>query len=101
MPIGALLMVGVTALIPALRAGRMPAVRSLVVGRAPKAKRGQATQRLANRLPLPRGDVAGAGPAVRQAGPDRAGRRAVVSDLLASQMGIHAGDTITVVQDTK
>ncbi|GAA1244640.1 hypothetical protein GCM10009665_39370 [Kitasatospora nipponensis] len=53
-PIGTLVIVGVTALVPALRAGRMPAVQTLVVGRAPKARRGQAAQRLASRLPLPR-----------------------------------------------
>ncbi|MDH6709898.1 putative ABC transport system permease protein [Kitasatospora sp. MAA19] len=53
-PIGTLVIVGVTALIPALRAGRMPAVQTLVVGRAPKAQRGRAAQRLASRLPLPR-----------------------------------------------
>ncbi|MCP2337401.1 ABC transporter permease [Actinomadura rupiterrae] len=53
-PLGTLLIVAVTALIPALRAGRMPAVRALLVGRAPKAGGGQAAQRLASRLPLPR-----------------------------------------------
>ncbi|MGW7445122.1 ABC transporter permease [Kitasatospora sp. NPDC054795] len=53
-PLGTLLIVGVTALIPALRAGRMPTVRALVVGRAPKAGGGRAAQRLASRLPLPR-----------------------------------------------
>ncbi|WP_406115543.1 ABC transporter permease [Kitasatospora purpeofusca] len=53
-PIGTLVIVGITALIPALRAGRMPAVQTLVVGLAPKAKRGQGAQRLASRLPLPR-----------------------------------------------
>lgn len=53
-PLGTLLIVGVTALIPALRAGRMPTVRALVVGRAPKAGGGQTAQRLASRLPLPR-----------------------------------------------
>ncbi|MDH6140366.1 putative ABC transport system permease protein [Kitasatospora sp. GP30] len=53
-PIGTLVIVGITALIPALRAGRLPAVQTLVVGRAPKAKRGQSAQRLASRLPLPR-----------------------------------------------
>ena len=53
-PLGTLLIVGVTALIPALRAGRMPTVQALVVGRAPKAGGGQAAQRLASRLPLPR-----------------------------------------------
>jgi putative ABC transport system permease protein len=53
-PLGTLLIVGVTALIPALRAGRMPTVRALVVGRAPRAGGGQRAQRLASRLPLPR-----------------------------------------------
>ncbi|WP_198045575.1 ABC transporter permease [Kitasatospora mediocidica] len=52
--LGTLLIVGVTASIPALRAGRMPAVQALVVSRAPKAGRGQTAQRLASRLPLPR-----------------------------------------------
>ncbi|GHF39334.1 hypothetical protein GCM10018790_16430 [Kitasatospora xanthocidica] len=53
-PLGTLLIVGVTALIPALRAGRMPTVRALAVGRAPEAGGGRAAQRLASRLPLPR-----------------------------------------------
>ncbi|MFE6049345.1 ABC transporter permease [Kitasatospora sp. NPDC056446] len=53
-PLGTLLVVGVTAAIPALRAGRMPTVRALVVGRAPRAGGGQAAKRLASRLPLPR-----------------------------------------------
>ena len=52
--LGTLLIVGVTASVPALRAGRMSAVHALVVGRAPKAERGQTAQRLAARLPLPR-----------------------------------------------
>ena len=53
-PVGTLVLVGITALIPALRAGRLPAAQTLVVGRAPKAERGRAAQRLASRLPLPR-----------------------------------------------
>ncbi|MFE9423455.1 ABC transporter permease [Kitasatospora sp. NPDC006697] len=53
-PVGTLVIVGVTALVPALRAGRLPAVQVLVVGRAPGARRGQGAQRLASRLPLPR-----------------------------------------------
>ena len=53
-PLGTLVLVGITALVPALRAGRLPAVQTLVVGRAPRAERGRAAQRLASRLPLPR-----------------------------------------------
>ena len=52
--VGTLVIVGVTALVPALRASRLPAAQTLVVGRAPKAERGRAAQRLASRLPLPR-----------------------------------------------
>ncbi|WP_199486411.1 ABC transporter permease [Actinomadura logoneensis] len=52
--LGTLLVVGVTASIPALRAGRMPAVQALLAGRTPKSGRGRAAQRLASRLPLPR-----------------------------------------------
>ncbi|MBS2551779.1 ABC transporter permease [Catenulispora sp. NL8] len=53
-PLGTLAIVALTAMIPALRAGRLPAVQTLVVGRAPRAERGRAAQRLAARLPLPR-----------------------------------------------
>ncbi|NUR61575.1 MAG: ABC transporter permease [Catenulispora sp.] len=53
-PVGTLVIVGITAMVPALRAGRLPAAQTLVVGRAPKAERGRAAQRLASRLPLPR-----------------------------------------------
>jgi putative ABC transport system permease protein len=53
-PLATLLVVGVTASVPASRAGRMPAVRALVTGRAPKAGRGRTAQVLAARLPLPR-----------------------------------------------
>ncbi|GGU47604.1 hypothetical protein GCM10010289_80200 [Streptomyces violascens] len=53
-PLSTLLIVSTTALIPALRAGRMPTVQALVVGRAPKAGGGRTAQRLASRLPLPR-----------------------------------------------
>lgn len=53
-PLGTLLIVGTTALVPALRAGRMPTVQALVAGRAPRAGGGRTAQRLASRLPLPR-----------------------------------------------
>jgi putative ABC transport system permease protein len=53
-PVGTLVIVGITAMVPALRASRLPAAQTLVVGRAPKAERGRAAQRLAARLPLPR-----------------------------------------------
>jgi putative ABC transport system permease protein len=53
-PAGVLLIVAVTALVPALRAGRLRTVDALVVGRTPAARRGRLVRRLLGRLPLPR-----------------------------------------------
>ncbi|MER5755271.1 FtsX-like permease family protein [Streptomyces sp. NPDC002088] len=53
-PVGALLVVGIAALIPALRAGRLRTVEAIAVGRAPRTGRGQWAHRVAGRLPLPR-----------------------------------------------
>ncbi|WP_084724548.1 ABC transporter permease [Streptacidiphilus melanogenes] len=51
---GVLLMVSVTALLTALRAGRLRTVDALAVGRTPKAGRGRRAARLSRALPLPR-----------------------------------------------
>ncbi|MEU9093822.1 FtsX-like permease family protein [Streptomyces sp. NPDC048428] len=48
------LIVGVAALVPALRAGRLRTVEAIAVGRAPRSGRGQWAHRAAGRLPLPR-----------------------------------------------
>jgi putative ABC transport system permease protein len=53
-PAGALLVVGIAALVPALRAGRLRTVEAIAVGRAPRTGRGQWAHRAAGRLPLPR-----------------------------------------------
>ncbi|MCT9075673.1 ABC transporter permease [Streptomyces fulvoviolaceus] len=53
-PAAALLVVGVAALIPALRAGRLSTIEAIAVGRAPRTGRGQWAHRAAGRLPLPR-----------------------------------------------
>jgi putative ABC transport system permease protein len=47
-------LVGLAALAPALRAGRLSAVQAIATGRAPRAGRGYAAHRLLGRLPLPR-----------------------------------------------
>ena len=47
-------LVGLAALVPALRAGRLSAVQAIATGRAPRAGRGYAAHRLLGRLPLPR-----------------------------------------------
>jgi putative ABC transport system permease protein len=53
-PLGMCVLVGVAALVPALRAGRLPAVAAIAAGQAPRAGRGYGAHRLAGRLPLPR-----------------------------------------------
>ncbi|NEA61110.1 FtsX-like permease family protein [Streptomyces sp. SID12488] len=53
-PAAALLVVGLAALVPALRAGRLSTVEAIAVGRAPRPGRGQWAHRVAGRLPLPR-----------------------------------------------
>jgi putative ABC transport system permease protein len=47
-------LVGLAALLPALRAGRLSAVQAIATGRAPGTGRGYAAHRLIGRLPLPR-----------------------------------------------
>jgi putative ABC transport system permease protein len=53
-PAAALIAVVATALVPALRAGRLRTVEAIAVGRTPRAGRGRAVQRLLGHLPLPR-----------------------------------------------
>src|SRR5262249_4487269 len=61
-------LVGLTALAPALRAGRLSAVQTIATGQAPRQGRGYAAPRLASRLPLPRPVSIGlAAPAARSA----------------------------------
>ncbi|MFC7219019.1 FtsX-like permease family protein [Streptomyces polyrhachis] len=53
-PLAALAVVGLAALLPALRAGRLRTVEAIAVGRAPRTGRGQWAHRAMGRLPLPR-----------------------------------------------
>jgi len=52
-PLGMLALAGLAAAVPAVRAGRLPAVQAIVAGQAPRAGRGAVAYRLAERLPLP------------------------------------------------
>ncbi|MEU0669190.1 ABC transporter permease [Streptomyces lavendulocolor] len=53
-PAAALLVVVLAALVPARRAGRLPTVEAIAVGRAPRTGRGRRAHRTLGRLPLPR-----------------------------------------------
>ena len=58
-PAGMLVLTGLAALVPAVRAGRLRTVQVITAGQAPRAGRGHAAHRLAGRLPLPRPVTAG------------------------------------------
>ena len=67
-PAGMVALAGLAALLPAVRAGRRPAVQAITAGQAPRAAPGHAAHRLAARLPLPRPVTAGlAAPLARPA----------------------------------
>jgi putative ABC transport system permease protein len=53
-PIAMCCLVGVAALLPALRAGRLSTVQAIATGRAPRTGRGYAAHRLLGRVRLPR-----------------------------------------------
>jgi putative ABC transport system permease protein len=58
-PAGILAVTALAALGPALRAGRLSAIRAIAAGRAPRSGRGYAVHRLAARLRLPRSAALG------------------------------------------
>ncbi len=67
-PLGMLALVGLAALLPSIRAGRLSAVQAIAAGRAPRQGHGYAAHRLFGRLPLPRPVTIGlAGPFARPA----------------------------------
>jgi putative ABC transport system permease protein len=53
-PVGMCVLVGIAALLPALRAGRLSATAAIAAGRAPRQGRGYGAHRLLGRLRLPR-----------------------------------------------
>jgi putative ABC transport system permease protein len=67
-PSAMLALTGLAAAVPALRAGRLRAVRAITAGQAPPAGRGYGAHRLTGKLPLPRPVTAGlAAPLARPA----------------------------------
>jgi hypothetical protein len=58
-PAAVLALTALAALVPAVRAGRRPAVQAITAGQAPRARPGHAVCRLVGRLPLPRPVTAG------------------------------------------
>ncbi|MEU8133700.1 ABC transporter permease [Streptodolium elevatio] len=98
-PVGLLLVVCVAALIPALRAGRIPAIQAIAVGRAPRAGRGFRAHRLLARSRLPRAVALGlAGPFAR---PARTGMTlaALLLGTTAVTFAYGLGQTLTRADD--
>jgi ABC-type antimicrobial peptide transport system permease subunit len=58
-PAAMLALTGLAALVPAVQAGRLPAVQAITAGQAPAAGHGHAARRLTDKLPLPRPVTAG------------------------------------------
>ncbi|WTW93522.1 FtsX-like permease family protein [Streptomycetaceae bacterium NBC_01309] len=98
-PVGLLLVVCVAALIPALRAGRIPAIQAIAVGRAPRAGRGFRAHRLLARSRLPR--AVGLGLASPFARPARTGMTlaALLLGTTAVTFAYGLGQTLTRADD--
>lgn len=96
-PAGMLALTGLAALLPAVRAGRLPAVQATTAGQAPRAASGHAAHRLAGRLPLPRPVTAGlAAPFSRPAG-SAATLAAITIGLTAAVLAVGLSSQITKI----
>ncbi|MFB4299204.1 FtsX-like permease family protein [Actinomadura sp. NTSP31] len=98
---GALLVVAVAALVPALRAGRLRTAEAIAVGRAPSTGRGRRAQRIAGRLPLPRAVTLGL--ATPFARPVRSASMlaAVVFGTAAATFAIGLAASLNVIGDAR
>lgn len=98
-PGGALAAVAGTALVPALRAGRLRTVEALAVGRTPKAGRGRAVRRLLGRLPLPRSLSLGLANLFARPGRSVTMIAAVVLGTVGVTFGVGLAISLGAVQD--
>jgi putative ABC transport system permease protein len=98
-PIGALVVVAGTALVPALRAGRLRAVDAIAVGRAPAAGRGRGARRLLGRLPLPRPLSLGLGNPFARPGRSATIAAAVALGALGVTLGAGLATSLAGIQE--
>ena len=98
-PIGALALVSLTALVPALRAGRLRTVEAIAVGRTPRARRGRAVRRVLGRLPLPRPVSLGLSGPFARPGRSATMGAAVAIGTLGVAFAVGLGITLTGVQE--
>jgi putative ABC transport system permease protein len=98
-PVGALVVVAVTALVPALRAGRLRAVDAIAVGRTSAAGRGRGARRLLGRLPLPRPLSLGLGNPFSRPGRSATIAAAVALGALGVTLGVGLATSLAGIQE--
>jgi putative ABC transport system permease protein len=98
-PIGALVAVALTALVPSLRAGRLRSVDAIAVGRTPVAGRGRGARRLLGRLPLPRPVSLGLGNPFTRPGRSATIAAAVALGALGVTFGVGLATSLAGIQE--
>ena len=94
-PAGMVALAGLAALVPAVRAGRRPAVQAITAGQAPRAGHGHAAQRLAARLPLPRPVTAGLAAPFTRPARSAATLATIIIGLTAAVLAVGLSSQIT------
>jgi putative ABC transport system permease protein len=97
-PLGALAIVAVTAMVPALRAGRLRTVDAIAVGRTPSVGRGRGARRVLGRLSLPRPVSLGLGNPFTRPGRSATIAAAVALGALGVTFGIGLGTSLADIQ---
>ncbi|SEK32805.1 ABC transporter permease [Streptacidiphilus jiangxiensis] len=98
---GVLLMVSATALVTALRAGRLRTVDALAVGRTPRSGRGRRAARVARALPLPRAVTLGLAQPFARPARAIAMVTAILFGAAAVTFAFGLGTSLQRIQDSK
>jgi putative ABC transport system permease protein len=98
-PAAVLTAVVLTALAPALRAGRLRTAEAVIVGRTPRAGRGRAVQRLLGGLPLPRSLSLGLAQAFSRPARSATTAAAVILGTLGATFGVGLAVSLGDVQN--
>jgi putative ABC transport system permease protein len=96
-PAAMLALTALAALVPAMRAGRLPAVQAITTGQAPRAGHGHVAHRLAGRLPLPRPVTAGLAAPFTRPSRSAATLTSITIGLTAAVLAVGLGSQITKI----
>jgi putative ABC transport system permease protein len=97
-PLSALALVAASALLPALRAGRLSAIEAIAVGRTPSARRGRLARRVIGRVPLPRPVSLGLANPFARPGRALSVAAAILFGAIAVTFGVGLADSLSGVQ---